>query len=139
MAMTPLIQPGGKDQKNFSLYHKADWNVGFRGLTCVISEEDTAEGGKGANEVGLEGDGSFDASHVGRALNNDTTSHLVSAKFSLRMVLGKRVQWKPGPLSDFSQERAEEDVQKEKAKKELRRKNKGRTSSFKLTAAASDT
>lgn len=45
------------------------------GLTdCVITEEDTTKGGKGTNEVGLDGDGSLDARDVGRP--DDGAGHL---------------------------------------------------------------
>lgn len=44
-------------------------------LTGIIAEEDTTEGGEGANQVRLKGDGCLDATHVGGARNNDTSSH----------------------------------------------------------------
>lgn len=50
---------------------------GMRALTSVITEEDTTKGGKGADEVGLDGDGGLRAGDIGRTLNDNTSSHLV--------------------------------------------------------------
>ena len=47
-------------------------------ITGVVTEEDTTEGGKGADHVGLEGDGSFNAVDIGGGLENDGPSRGVA-------------------------------------------------------------
>lgn len=49
----------------------------FSELTGIISEEDTTKGSEGTDQIGLDGDGRFDAGHVGGARDNNTSSHLV--------------------------------------------------------------
>ena len=44
--------------------------------TSVISEKDAAEGSKSTDEVGFYCDGSFNPIDIGRAMDDNTSSHL---------------------------------------------------------------
>jgi hypothetical protein len=49
-------------------------------ISRVITEEDTTERSKGANEVGLEGDGSFNAVDIVSGLENDRPTRSLDSR-----------------------------------------------------------
>ena len=49
----------------------------------VIAEEDAAKGGKGTDEICLDGDGGFDSTGVGGAGDDDSAGHVLPARGGL--------------------------------------------------------
>lgn len=69
---------GGGDGSGSGTLDLVDESLGARDtvdVSGVVAEEDTTERGKGANQVGLPGDGGLDAVDIAASSENDTARH----------------------------------------------------------------